>query len=82
MSPPFITLKDDAQPALVFSGQWLVENLSLFEGLKAKLPKDGRILIDCKGIEEIDTASMLFFIAMRKALKSGLKVSVNGLLLF
>jgi phospholipid/cholesterol/gamma-HCH transport system permease protein len=83
MIPLFVTLKDDAQPGLALSGQWLIGNLSSiekeFEALKARLPKAGRIIIDCNGIEEIDTASMLFFISMRKTLKSGLKVSATGL---
>ncbi|MGQ9499797.1 MAG: hypothetical protein ACUVQ6_05525 [Dissulfurimicrobium sp.] len=50
-----------------------------FEVLKIRLPKAGQIIIDCNGIEEIDTASMLFFIGIRKALKSGLKVSAMGM---
>lgn len=83
MMHSFITLKDNTQPVVVLSGRWLVENLSFiekeFEDLKVRLPKTGWIFIDCKGIEEIDTASMLFFIDMRKTLKSGLKVSAMGL---
>ncbi|UKL14537.1 ABC transporter permease [Dissulfurimicrobium hydrothermale] len=83
MNPSFITLKDDNQPILILSGRWLLGNLSSikkeFEGLKAKLPRTGVIFLDCKDIEEMDTASMLFFISMRKSLKSGLKVSAKGL---
>lgn len=83
MKPLFVTMKDNDPPVLAFNGQWLMENLSSiekdFEAVKPRLPRAGQIILDCNGIEEIDTASMLFFTGIRKALKSGLKVSAVGM---
>jgi phospholipid/cholesterol/gamma-HCH transport system permease protein len=78
----FIIFQNNTQPLLILQGRWTLKNLAAieqaFDALQPRLPKTGAMLLDCNHIETIDTAAMLFFIGMRRTLRSSLKITTTG----
>lgn len=78
----FILFQDGIRPTLILQGQWTLKNLAAieqtFNALKPRLHRSDAIWLDCRHMETIDTAGMLFFIDMRRTLRSFNRLTTTG----